>query len=134
VHALPWSIIELTRKANPPAEGKHARPPIVGIGASAGGIDALNSFFGSMPADSGLAFAVVLHLDPPHHSELASLLGRRTAIAIRSQVSDEPAKVYQAGEASTRFPARITGSVRMRVTGTLQASWLSSSSIPKTNL
>jgi chemotaxis response regulator CheB len=67
-----WSIVELTRKTDPPpAEGKHASPPVVGIGASAGGIDALNRFFGSMPADSGLAF-VVLHLDPRRHSELAS--------------------------------------------------------------
>jgi two-component system, chemotaxis family, CheB/CheR fusion protein len=66
----------VTRKnAPPPAVGKHASPPIVGIGASAGGINALNRFFGSMPADSGLAFVVVLHLDPRHHSELASILG-----------------------------------------------------------
>jgi two-component system, chemotaxis family, CheB/CheR fusion protein len=53
----------------PPAAGKHASPPIVGIGASAGGIDALNRFFGSMPTDSGLAFVVVLHLDPRHRQD-----------------------------------------------------------------
>jgi len=69
----------------------------VGIGASAGGIDALNRFFGSMPADSGLAFVVVLHLDPRHHSELASLLGHRTAMPVADIVDGiriEPNRVY----------------------------------------
>jgi two-component system, chemotaxis family, CheB/CheR fusion protein len=92
------SIVELIRKTDPlRAEGKHASPPIVGIGASAGGIDALNRFFGSMPADSGLAFVVVLHLDPRHHSELASLLGRRTVMPVADIVDGiriEPNRVY----------------------------------------
>ena len=80
------------------AEGKkNASPPVVGIGASAGGIDALNRFFGSMPADSGLALVVVLHLDPRHHSELASLLGHRTAMPVADIVDGiriEPNRVY----------------------------------------
>ena len=88
----------MRRKTDPPpAERKHASPPVVGIGASAGGIDALNRFFGSMPADSGLAFVVVLHLDPRHHSELASLLGRRTAMPVADIVDGiriEPNRVY----------------------------------------
>jgi two-component system CheB/CheR fusion protein len=92
------SIVELTRKTDPPpAERKHARPPVVGIGASAGGIDALKRFFGSMPADSGLAFAVVLHLDPRHHSELASILGHRTGMPVADIVDGvriEPNRVY----------------------------------------
>ncbi len=98
IDALPWSIVELRRKTDPPpAERKHASPPVVGIGASAGGIDALNRFFGSMPADSGLAFVVVLHLDPRHHSELAPLLGRRTAMPVADIVDGiriEPNRVY----------------------------------------
>ena len=48
--------------------------PIVGIGASAGWIEALKTFFEAMPADSGLAFVVVLHLDPTQASDLAPLL------------------------------------------------------------
>jgi two-component system, chemotaxis family, CheB/CheR fusion protein len=50
-----------------------------------------------MPPDSGLAFVVVLHLDPRHHSELASLLGRRTAmpvVDIVDRVRIEPNSVY----------------------------------------
>src|SRR5581483_1388897 len=50
--------------------------PIVGIGASAGGIDALKAFFSGVPADCGFAFVVVQHLDPDHRSMLADLLGR----------------------------------------------------------
>jgi two-component system, chemotaxis family, CheB/CheR fusion protein len=95
---IPLSVVELIPKTDPlRAERKHASPPVVGIGASAGGIDALNRFFGSMPADSGLAFVVVLHLDPRHHSELASLLGHRTAMPVADIVDGiriEPNRVY----------------------------------------
>ena len=47
--------------------------PVVGIGASAGGIEALSRFFDVMPADSGCAFVIVLHLDPKRESELAHI-------------------------------------------------------------
>jgi two-component system CheB/CheR fusion protein len=85
------------RPSPPGPEGKHVSPPVVGIGASAGGLDALNRFFGSMPTDSGLAFVVVLHLDPRRQSELASLLGRRTAMPVVDIVDGiriEPNRVY----------------------------------------
>ena len=42
--------------------------PVVGIGASAGGLSALARFFTHMPVDSGTAFVVVLHLSPTHPS------------------------------------------------------------------
>ena len=47
---------------------------IVGIGASAGGLDALGLFFKAMPANSGLSFVVVVHLDPKRDSLLPCLL------------------------------------------------------------
>jgi two-component system CheB/CheR fusion protein len=50
------------------------RPMVVGIGASAGGLAALRSFFGRMPSDTGLAVVVVVHLSPEHESHLADLL------------------------------------------------------------
>ncbi|MEX2692635.1 CheR family methyltransferase [Rhizobium mongolense] len=56
--------------------------PIVGIGALAGGIEALGSFFDAMPPDSGCAFVVVLHLDPKHESEMAHILSARTAMPV----------------------------------------------------
>lgn len=55
------------RQAEP--VGKRAMP-VVGIGASAGGLEALNGLFGHMPADTGMAFVVVQHLDPQHESRL----------------------------------------------------------------
>jgi two-component system CheB/CheR fusion protein len=63
---------------------------IVGIGASAGGIEALKAFFEAMPADSGLAFVVVLHLDPTQASDLAPLLGRHTAMPVVAVVDGMP--------------------------------------------
>ena len=47
---------------------------IVGIGASAGGIQALKEFFQNVPADSGMAYVVILHLSPNHDSRLAEIL------------------------------------------------------------
>jgi chemotaxis response regulator CheB len=52
--------------------------PIVGLGASAGGLAALMRFFESIPASSGMAFVVVLHLSPKHESNAAAILQRAT--------------------------------------------------------
>ena len=48
--------------------------PVVGIGASAGGLDAFKNLFQSMPPDSGMAFVLVQHLDPTHESMMTDLL------------------------------------------------------------
>jgi hypothetical protein len=58
--------------------------PICGIGASAGGIEALREFFGVLPPDLGLAYVVVVHLAPHHESELAPILARRTRMDVVS--------------------------------------------------
>ena len=55
---------------------------IVGIGASAGGLEAFKSFFANTPADSGLAFVLVQHLSPDHKSMLVELLGRSTTMEV----------------------------------------------------
>jgi two-component system CheB/CheR fusion protein len=57
--------------------------PIVGIGASAGGLDALLRLFENMPATNGMAFVVVLHLSPKHESNIASLLQQNTRMPVR---------------------------------------------------
>ena len=63
--------------------GQPERPlMIVGIGASAGGLDAFKSFFANMPADSGMAFVLVQHLSPQHDSMLTELVGRSTAMPV----------------------------------------------------
>ena len=70
---------------------------VVGVGASAGGIDALGKFFDAMPADSGCAFVVVLHLDPRRESEMARVLTGHTAMPV-AQIQDgmtiEPDRIY----------------------------------------
>ncbi len=58
--------------------------PIVGIGASAGGLAAFEAFFSGMPADAdtGMAFVLVQHLAPDHKSILADLIGRYTRMQV----------------------------------------------------
>jgi two-component system CheB/CheR fusion protein len=57
-------------------------PPIVAVGASAGGIHALQNFFSALPDDTGAAFVVVVHLDPQHRSELPAILAARTKMPV----------------------------------------------------
>ena len=57
--------------------------PIVGIGASAGGLEALGQFLGNVPPDSGMAFVAVQHLDPTQKSLMTSLLQGVTALRVR---------------------------------------------------
>jgi two-component system CheB/CheR fusion protein len=59
---------------------------VVGIGASAGGLKALQQFIEAVPADSGMAFVVILHLDPERESRMAELLQDRATIPV-AQVS-----------------------------------------------
>jgi PAS domain S-box-containing protein len=70
---------------------------IVGLGASAGGIQALKEFFGQVPADSGVAYVVILHLSPDHDSQLAGILQAVSAVPV-TQVTEkvlvEPNHVY----------------------------------------
>src|SRR5712691_559952 len=60
---------------------------IVAIGTSAGGIEALSDLVNHLPVDTGMAFVLVQHLDPKHHSILTELLGRKTAMSV-SEVTD----------------------------------------------
>ncbi|MEM9492176.1 MAG: chemotaxis protein CheB, partial [Myxococcota bacterium] len=70
---------------------------MVGIGASAGGLDALRQLFSTMPADCGMAFVVVQHLSPDHVSVMDELLGKYTQLPVAvasNEVSVEPGKIY----------------------------------------
>ena len=57
-------------------------PPIAGVVASAGGLDAFKKFFTAMPADSGVAFVLIPHLDPKHESLMVELLARYTEMPV----------------------------------------------------
>jgi two-component system CheB/CheR fusion protein len=70
---------------------------IVGIGASAGGLEAFEQFFRAIPADSGMAFVLIPHLDPTHASLLVDILQRATKIPViqaEDQMSVQPNHVY----------------------------------------
>jgi len=74
-----------------------ARCKIVGLGASAGGLQAYEQFFLNMPANSGLAFVLVQHLDPSHASILSDIIQRDTAMPVveaADQMPIEPNHVY----------------------------------------
>ncbi len=62
--------------------------PIVGIGASAGGLEAFSELLAHLPVDTGMAFVLVQHLDPLHESALSQLLSRATVMPVREVTND----------------------------------------------
>ena len=80
-----------TKTADHPTDPGHEHPRsvphktlhlVVGIGASAGGLAAFKTFLANTPADTGMAFILVQHLDPHHKSLLVELLGAGAAIPV----------------------------------------------------
>jgi two-component system, chemotaxis family, CheB/CheR fusion protein len=71
--------------------------PIVGIGASAGGLEAFSALLRHLPLDTGMGFVLVQHLDPEHESVLTQLLGRATSLPVHEVTNNlrvEPNHVY----------------------------------------
>lgn len=86
---------------NPPDKSDFLTPTlgflIVGLGASAGGIQALKEFFEHVPADSDMAYVVILHLSPDHDSQLAQVLQTVSAIPVlqvTEKVAIAPNHIY----------------------------------------
>ncbi len=65
-----------------PSDEQGASFPIVGIGASAGGLEAFTQLLEALPADTGMAFILIQHLDPLHTSLLSQALGKATAMPV----------------------------------------------------
>src|ERR1700748_2505987 len=61
--------------------------PVVGIGASAGGLDAVKSFLKALPAKSGMAFVFIQHLSPEHESTLPEILQKVAPFPVQ-QITD----------------------------------------------
>ncbi len=82
--------------ATPPEHSKgaideddgHSPFPIVGIGASAGGLEAFRELLANLPADTGMAFVLVQHLNPHQESRLTELLSRATAMPVLEASQD----------------------------------------------
>ena len=91
--------------------------PIVGIGASAGGVEALERFFKSMPADNGMGFVVVTHLPPNRVSMLAKIIGRSAQMPV---VDARDGETVEAGHVYVLPPGAILtireGRLRLRHT------------------
>jgi two-component system CheB/CheR fusion protein len=84
-------------RAVDPTKVSDGQFPVVGIGMSAGGLEVATAFLKAMPADSGMAFIFVQHLDPTRESLLADLLARETAmpvVRIEDGMRIEPDHVY----------------------------------------
>lgn len=69
-------------KTVPAGMGADQSPLIIGIGASAGGLEALQQFFSCMPPNSGLSFVVVQHLSPDYKSLMADILSKHTEMPV----------------------------------------------------
>ncbi len=83
-----------------PAQGSMespATPYVVGIGASAGGLEPLERFFENVPEDSGMAFVLIQHLSPDFRSLMDEILGRKTKLPIHAAENGmrvEPNRIY----------------------------------------
>jgi len=84
--------------ARPPrprrAVSRHPSRPgdflVVGLGASAGGLEALYKLFDALPADTGMAFVLIQHLDPSHKSMMMALLANHTAMKVLEATAGMP--------------------------------------------
>lgn len=91
-----------TTQAQKPAPDRATTPlhpsfPIVGVGASAGGLEAFTHLLGAIPPRLGMAFVLIQHLDPTHPSRLVEALARKTEMPVH-EIQDgmivEPGHVY----------------------------------------
>lgn len=79
----PKKALRHTPKDFSSTEDRGAAPfPIAGIGASAGGLEALRTFLENLPDDTGIAYVIVQHLSPDHESILPELLEKKTAMPV----------------------------------------------------
>jgi two-component system, chemotaxis family, CheB/CheR fusion protein len=85
-----------TRRGTAKSGSGHMSFPIVGTGASAGGLEAISELLAALPSRNGMAFVIVQHLGPDHESLLIELLAKRT-----------PMPVTQAGEGIVIEPEHV---------------------------
>jgi two-component system, chemotaxis family, CheB/CheR fusion protein len=97
--------------------------PVVGIGASAGGVEALTAFFHAVPADSGMAYVVVTHLGAGHESMLHDILAHVAKIPVERAVDGELLRPNQAYVLATAASLLVEdGRLRVRNSGSRQQS------------
>ena len=90
-------IQDQERAASNPEQSDGDLFPIVGVGASAGGLEAFTRLVEQLPVDTGMAFVLVQHLDPEHESKLPQLLGRATKLPVLEVANNtrvQPDRIY----------------------------------------
>jgi two-component system, chemotaxis family, CheB/CheR fusion protein len=89
--------------------------PIVGIGASAGGVEALEALFRAMPADNGMGFVIVTHLPPDRDSMLAEIIGRACQMPVANARDGQPVEAQHVYVLPTSASLTIgAGRLRLR--------------------
>jgi two-component system CheB/CheR fusion protein len=78
----PEAAARSRKKTGPKPRKAHPDFPIVGIGASAGGLEALELFFSNVPPDTRMAFVIIQHLSPRHKSIMADILMKYTPMKV----------------------------------------------------
>src|SRR6266852_3717256 len=73
-------------------ERRAAGVSVVGIGASAGGLEAFRLLLRELPVDTGFAIVLIQHLDPTHESSLSEILGRATKMPVHEATDGVPVK------------------------------------------
>ncbi len=95
--AINCDNLAISTSIDTPVQQKILPFPIVGIGASAGGLEALEQFLRQVPENSGIAFVIIQHLDPTHKGIMAELLQRVTdmqVFQVRDRMRVKPDCVY----------------------------------------
>jgi len=101
--ALPAASEQVAPAAVETPSPRALRPYLVGIGASAGGLEALSSLIAALPTNLGISYVVLQHLSPTHRSMMAQLLGRETAMAVQEVehgIQPQPDTIYVAPASS----------------------------------
>ncbi len=94
---IPRKVKSPTKKTDRSSAAQGKPFPIVAIGGSAGGLEAFEAFFKSLPGTVNAAFVVISHLDPKHVSMMSELIGRFTKMQVneaRDNIVVEPENVY----------------------------------------
>jgi len=71
-----------SRKTEKKLDSKSSTFPVVAIGASAGGLEAVKKILNNLSVDTGMAFVIIQHLDPTHESLLTSILSKQTTMNV----------------------------------------------------
>src|SRR5438309_2208470 len=84
------AVAKAPRRNSRPNSKEPAGCPIVGIGASAGGFEAVREILRTLPNNTGMAFVFIQHLDPKHESMLTELLARETNMPVHEATEGMP--------------------------------------------